>query len=169
MKIVIPVDENRETICVAFGRTPYFLVQDTETDQKEYFENPAASAQGGAGIKAALISNNHPPRVELFNARLGIDAYPDSGKPGSKTLLAAMDKMGVTRAETAGLGDQLLTDTLAVHRLGMPSIIVPPIKDKTNAFFKSKRLLERPYVRKYRKIHGIDVELGSLSERTWKK
>ena len=127
------------------------------------------AALESAGIKAALISNNHPPRVELFNAKLGIDAYADSGKPGSKTLLAAMDKMGVTTAETAGLGDQLLTDTLAVHRLGMPSIIVPPIKDKTNAFFKSKRLLERPYVRKYRKIHGIDVELGSLSERTWKK
>lgn len=122
-----------------------------------------------AGIKAALISNNHPPRVELFNAKLGIDAYADSGKPGSKTLLAAMDKMGVTTAETAGLGDQLLTDTLAVHRLGMISIIVPPIKDKTNAFFKSKRLFERPFVRKYRKNHGIDVELGSLSERTWKK
>ena len=122
-----------------------------------------------AGIKAALISNNHPPRVELFNKKLGIDAYADSGKPGSKTLLAAMAKMGVTTAETAGLGDQLLTDTLAVHRLGMISIIVPPIKDKTNAFFKSKRLLERPFVRKYRKAHGIDVEIGSLSERTWKK
>ena len=51
----------------------------------------------------------------------------------------------------------------------MISIIVPPIKDKANAFFKSKRLLERPYVRKYRKTHGIDVEIGSLSERTWKK
>ena len=122
-----------------------------------------------AGIKAALISNNHPPRVELFNKKLGIDAYPDSGKPKSKTLIRAMEKMGVTTANTAGLGDQLLTDTLAVHRLGMISIIVPPIKDKANAFFKSKRLLERPYVRKYRKTHGIDVEIGSLSERTWKK
>ena len=122
-----------------------------------------------AGIKAALISNNHQTRVELFNKKLGIDAYPDSGKPKSKTLIEAMEKMGVTTANTAGLGDQLLTDTLAVHRLGMISIIVPPIKDKANAFFKSKRLLERPYVRKYRKTHGIDVEIGSLSERTWKK
>ena len=122
-----------------------------------------------AGIKAALISNNHPPRVELFNKKLGIDAYADSGKPGGKTLIKAMEKMGVSAAETAGLGDQLLTDTLAVHRLGMISMIVPPIKDKANAFFKFKRLLERRYVRKYRKTHGIDVEIGSLSERTWKK
>ncbi len=120
------------------------------------------------GIKAALISNNHAPRVELFNKDLGLDAYPDSGKPKSATLISAMEKMGSTPDNTAGLGDQLLTDTLAVHRLGMPSIIVPPIKDKTTPFFKSKRLLERPYIRKYRKAHGITPEENSLSKRTWK-
>lgn len=105
------------------------------------------------GIKAALISNNHPPRVELFNKTLGLPAYPDSGKPKSRSLLAAMDEMGVSPQETAGLGDQLLTDTLAVHRLDMLSIIVPPIKDKTTPFFKFKRWLERPYIRKYKKLH----------------
>ena len=105
------------------------------------------------GIKAALISNNHPPRVELFNKTLGLPAYPDSGKPKSRSLLAAMDEMGVSPQETAGLGDQLLTDTLAVHRLDMLSIIVPPIKDKTTPFFKFKRWLERPYIRKYKKAH----------------
>lgn len=122
------------------------------------------------GIKAALISNNHPPRVELFNSSLGLDAYPDSGKPKRGTLIKAMEKMGTTVENTAGLGDQLLTDTLAVHRLGMPSLIVPPIKDKTNAFFRFKRRLERPYIRKYRKAHGIAAfEKNSLAERTWKQ
>jgi predicted HAD superfamily phosphohydrolase YqeG len=61
--------------------------------------------------------------------------------------------MGRTLDNTAGLGDQLLTDTLAVHRLGMPSLIVPPIKDKTTLFFKFKRYLERPYIKKYKKAH----------------
>ena len=121
-----------------------------------------------AGISAALISNNHPPRVELFNKTLGLDAYPDSKKPSSATLITAMNKMGTTPENTAGLGDQLLTDTLAVHRLGMISIIVPPIKDKSNAFFKFKRRLERRYIRKYRKLHGITPKKDSLSERTWK-
>lgn len=104
-----------------------------------------------AGVSAALISNNHPPRVELFNSLLGLPAYPDSGKPGKKNILRAVDEMGVPIAETAGLGDQLLTDTLAVHRLGMLSIIVPPIKDKRSLFFRFKRLLEKPFMRKYRK------------------
>ena len=105
------------------------------------------------GIKAALISNNHAPRVELFNRTLGLPAYPDSGKPGSKSLIAAMKEMGSSPENTAGLGDQLLTDTLAVHRLDMLSIIVPPIKDKTTPFFKFKRWLEKPFLKRYRKIH----------------
>ena len=141
---------------------PYEQPEPDESIRK-WFDDLSAN-----GIKAALISNNHPPRVELFNRSLGLDAYPDSHKPSSKTLIKAMEKMGVSTENTAGLGDQLLTDTLAVHRLGMISIIVPPIKDKTNAFFKAKRLLERPYIRKYRKKHGITVKKDSLSERTWK-
>ncbi len=120
------------------------------------------------GIKASLISNNHPPRVELFARSLEIDAYPDSGKPKSKMLLVAMQKMGSTPENTAGLGDQLLTDTLAVHRLGMLSMIVPPIKDKASLFFKLKRVLERPYIKKYRKARGIEFKENSLERKTWK-
>lgn len=104
-----------------------------------------------AGIQSALISNNHPPRVERFNASLGLIAFPDSGKPASRCLLAAMEQMGVTPQETAGLGDQLLTDTLAAHRLNLISIIVPPIKDKRTLFFRFKRLLEKPFLRRYRR------------------
>ena len=59
--------------------------------------------------------------------------------------------MGVTTEVTAGLGDQLLTDTLAVHRLDMISIIVPPIKDKKTLFFRFKRLLEKPFIARYYK------------------
>ncbi len=103
------------------------------------------------GIRAALISNNHAERVERFNKALGLPAYPDSGKPGTRAILDAMERMNSTPENTAGLGDQLLTDTLAVHRLDMISLIVPPIKDKTTLFFRAKRLLEKPFMRRYRK------------------
>ena len=119
-------------------------------------------------IKASLISNNHKERVELFNRTLGLYAYPDSKKPSGKSIIDAMEKMGSTPSNTAGLGDQLLTDTLAAHRLGLISIIVPPIKDRTSAFFRFKRVLETPYIRKYRKAHGIVADKNSLSGRTWK-
>ena len=108
------------------------------------------------GIKAALVSNNHAPRVERFNSTLGLIAYADSGKPGKKTLIRAMDALGVSREETAMLGDQLLTDSFAGRHIGLPSIIVPPINDKKNLFFRFKRLCERPYIRKYAKLHGYE-------------
>ena len=106
------------------------------------------------GIKAALVSNNHPPRVERFNRTLRLIAYADSGKPSKKTLIRAMNALEVSREETAMLGDQLLTDSYAGRHLGLPSIIVPPIHDKTNLFFRFKRWCERPFIRKYARKHG---------------
>lgn len=106
------------------------------------------------GIKVSLVSNNHAPRVELFNRTLGLLAYPDSGKPKKKTLLRAMEALGVHDKETALLGDQLLTDAYAGKHIGLPALIVPPIKDKTNLFFRLKRWCERPFIRKYAKTNG---------------
>lgn len=106
------------------------------------------------GIKAALVSNNHRERVEEFNRTLGLLAFWDSGKPKKKTLLLAMKQLGVTKEETAMLGDQLLTDSYAGRHIGLPTLIVPPIKDKTNLFFRFKRWCERPFIRKYAKANG---------------
>ena len=36
MKIALPVNEDKETVCISFGRTPLFLVLDAETGEKEY-------------------------------------------------------------------------------------------------------------------------------------
>ena len=55
MKIAIPADEKNldSTVCQSFGRTPYFLIYDINTESAEFIDNSAASSQGGAGIKAA--------------------------------------------------------------------------------------------------------------------
>ncbi len=58
MKIAMPVDEQtiETTICISFGRTPYFLIYDTDTKSYSFVDNSAAaSSQGGAGIKAAQV------------------------------------------------------------------------------------------------------------------
>ncbi len=57
MRLAIPVDEKEmETgVCISFGRAPYFLLYDTETEERLYIENTAANSQGGAGIKAAQM------------------------------------------------------------------------------------------------------------------
>jgi predicted Fe-Mo cluster-binding NifX family protein len=55
MKIAMPVfNKSMESgIAESFGRTPYFLIYDTEAKTSAFFDNSAATSQGGAGIKAA--------------------------------------------------------------------------------------------------------------------
>lgn len=53
MKVIIPLDEDQKVICPVFGRAPYFGIFDTEQETLEIKENPAAQAQGGAGLEAA--------------------------------------------------------------------------------------------------------------------
>lgn len=110
------------------------------------------------GVKATLVSNNGRERVELFNKNLGLPAYYKSGKPFAKNLKKAMKCMGSDESNTAILGDQLLTDAAAGKHIGLRAIIVPPIKDKTNAFFRAKRALEVGHIKKYVKRTGGDAE-----------
>lgn len=75
MKIAIPADEKlmEGGVCPSFGRTPYFLIYDTNTKDELFLDNSAAASQGGAGIKAAqsLIDN----KVEtLITPRCGENA-----------------------------------------------------------------------------------------------
>lgn len=114
----------------------------------------AALAQ--AGISIAFVSNNDRERVELFNRTLGVPAYYKSGKPFKKNLIKAMQAIGGNRENTVMLGDQLLTDALAGHNLGVRVLIVPPIHDKKSAFFRFKRWLEKPVIKRFKKKNGIE-------------
>ncbi len=75
MKIAIPIDENKEdtTICMSFGRVPYFMFIDTESGLVEFIKNDAAESQGGAGIKAAQIIVDHQANI-LLTPRCGENA-----------------------------------------------------------------------------------------------
>ncbi len=105
------------------------------------------------GITVSFVSNNDWDRVRLFNEKLGFVAYAKSGKPSTKNLRAAISDLGIDKSEAVLLGDQLLTDCAAAKRFGIKAIIVPPIKDKTSLFFKTKRLIEVPYVKKFRRMN----------------
>lgn len=73
MKIAIPIDEMKKNVCVSFGRAPFFLVHDTQTGMDEFVANPAAEAQGGAGIKAAQAVVDTGAQV-LITVRCGENA-----------------------------------------------------------------------------------------------
>lgn len=105
-----------------------------------------------AGITVALLSNNSAERVRRFAAPLCIPAYPKAGKPRVGPIRQVLSDIGCPAGEAVALGDQLLTDVWGARRAGLrAALIVPPIKDKTTLFFRFKRLLEVPYMKRYHK------------------
>ena len=105
------------------------------------------------GISPAFISNNDKERVEKFNEDLKYFASWKSGKPSGKYYRLAMQKTNTDTKSACVIGDQVFTDVWSAKRLGMRAILVKPIKDKTSLFFRFKRLLEKPVLRRYMKKH----------------
>ena len=103
------------------------------------------------GIKFAFISNNSSDkRIKLFNQKINAPAYAKSGKPFAKrTINLAIKTLGASKETTAFMGDQIFTDVCAGKFNGLRAILVPPIKDKKNLFFKFKRALEKPILKRY--------------------
>jgi HAD superfamily phosphatase (TIGR01668 family) len=119
-----------------------------------------------AGITFVFVSNNHAERAELFNQSLGLKVYADAKKPLTKALTQALSDAGLSPKDGASLGDQIFTDVLAGQFRGLQTILVPPIKDKTNLFFRSKRVLERPFIAAYFKKHPDEELLAYWNLKT---
>ncbi|MGM9609365.1 MAG: YqeG family HAD IIIA-type phosphatase [Eubacteriales bacterium] len=109
------------------------------------------AALSAAGVRAVFVSNNKPVRVTLFNERIGIPFFAKAGKPGRRSMRRAMEKIGATPEETAMMGDQIFTDVWAGRRVGVRTILLPPIRDKRDLGTRLKRLFEKPILRYYRK------------------
>ncbi len=86
MKLAIPVDEKKlETnVCISFGRTPYFLIYDTETKESLFLDNTAADSPGGAGIKAAQL---------LVDRKVDALLTPRCGENAAEVFKAAQIRM----------------------------------------------------------------------------
>lgn len=125
----------------------------------EPYENPTPGTHvvawleslKASGISAAIVSNNGGERINLFNKDLGLPAYYKAKKPFKKNVLRAMADMGTNKENTILMGDQVFTDVWAAHNTGIRAILVPPIKDKTDALTRFKRLLEKPVLVRYEK------------------
>ena len=106
------------------------------------------------GISAAIVSNNGGKRINLFNSELGLVAYYKAKKPFKKNVLNAMRDMGTDKSNTILMGDQIFTDVWAAHNTGIRAILVPPINDKRDVLTRFKRLLEKPVLKKYKKLNS---------------
>ena len=120
-------------------------------------------AMKAAGITVAFLSNNHAPRVELFNGELGLPLRYDAHKPLPRSAKALLRRLGAHKKQAALIGDQVFTDVLCAKLTGITSILVPPIKDRTDKGTRFKRYLEKGILRRYYKKHkdSPDIRLGT--------
>ena len=101
------------------------------------------------GFNISFVSNNNKERVDIFNEEFKFFSYPKAGKPSIKFIKAALKSMNFDNNQTALIGDQLFTDVTAAKRAKIMAILVTPIEPVETLFFKFKRLMEKPFIRKY--------------------
>ncbi len=81
------------------------------------------------GVTLFILSNNrkeHRPRV--FSEALQVPYIGHAGKPKTPSFYKAMEQMGVTKEQTAIIGDQVFTDVLGGNLAGVAAILVKPIR-----------------------------------------
>lgn len=99
-----------------------------------------------AGITVMILSNNRSSaRVNTFCQDLGIPYVGHAGKPSRRGYREAMQKAGVTTAQTAMLGDKLLTDVLGAKRSRVLALMVEPLGGPVGAWNHVLHLLQRPF------------------------
>ena len=109
-------------------------------------------------IQFMIVSNNRSgERVTEFCADLGVSYEGHAGKPSTRGLENGMKRAGVTRTETAMLGDKLLTDVLAANRSGVLALMVEPVGGAVTAWQKVLHALQAPFKalsRRQNRRHG---------------
>ena len=99
-----------------------------------------------AGIALFLLSNSRKPgRAQAFARQLGIPCQGHSGKPKKAGYLRAMERLGVTPAQTVMVGDQIFTDTLGANNAGVTPLLVEPIRLAGNPGRYLRYAVETPF------------------------
>jgi HAD superfamily phosphatase (TIGR01668 family) len=103
-----------------------------------------------SGIKMMIVSNNNAERVIPFAQNLGLDFVPNGRKPLATGFKKAQAIMNIQFSEIAIVGDQIFTDILGANLKRVRTIYVHPIELESGFFFKIKRFLEKPFIRKFK-------------------
>lgn len=109
------------------------------------------------GFEIKLVSNNVPDRINKFIEGLQLDGFANARKPLligiNKAFKSSRNKH--TKEETIIIGDQLMTDIFGANRFKGYSILVDPIKRKTEKWYtKMNRKIEEKMLIKIKKKYN---------------
>jgi len=105
-----------------------------------------------AGLRLCLVTNNRGRRARAIAAALEIPLAPGWAKPATSMLRRALAIMETNAAETALVGDQILTDILAGNRAGLYTVLVSPLSERE---FLTTRIFNRTLERVVRRLLGL--------------
>ncbi len=83
-----------------------------------------------AGISFCLVSNNWHEGVQKLAGQLELPLVARAMKPLPPAFLMAMHKLGSKRRNTLVIGDQLVTDVMGAHFLGMTAYMLQPLVEQ---------------------------------------
>lgn len=106
-----------------------------------------------ANVPLMILSNNRAARVAPFAERLGLAFESEGAKPLSRGYLRCCERFCLPPEQVAIVGDQIFTDMLGGNLAGVKTILVEPIEPETGFFFRVKRFVERPLLRRY--LRGV--------------
>lgn len=95
------------------------------------------------GISACLVSNNNGSRVREVAGKLGVPFVARATKPRRRAFKSAMNVLNCLPEESVVVGDQLFTDILGGNRMGIFTILVPPLSSREFIGTKIMRRFER--------------------------
>ncbi len=118
------------------------------------------------GFEIIVVSNNHKKRVKNFSNDINCPYISFAMKPLTSGYRKALRKFKLKKEkqEVIAIGDQLLTDILGASRVKIDTILVKPIKQKTEKWYtrlnrrKEQNILKKlkkHYPEKYLEIEAI--------------
>ena len=102
-----------------------------------------------------LFSNSRRKRVMNIANNLNVNAYYLSMKPLKKNYKKVMNMFN--KDECIFIGDQLLTDVRGAKKNRLKVIFVDKLKDYEPITTKFWRLIEKQYLKKYKKINIFEI------------
>ncbi len=106
------------------------------------------------GIKLIITSNNYKKYILPFAQLVNLPCVTFSAKPTPWGFFRAKFKMKVKFKNTLVVGDQLFTDVLGAHIIGMRAAMVLPVYHEEGVGFDIKRDFEQKYIDRYLKENG---------------
>ncbi len=156
-------EENRRIILIDLDNTliPYDIFVPQEI-HLEYFKKLK-----DIGFSVILISNNKEERVKRFAEAVNCQFVFSATKPLQRGYKKALKLVKFnSKNEIIAIGDQLMTDVLGGTKFGIDTILVSPIKRKSEKWYtKLNRIMEKRVLKKISTKHpNIYKNIKSLEE-----